>query len=214
MFKAYIFDLDGTILDSMHVWLQIDIDFLNKRGFEVPAAYVENVSAMHFPEAAAYTKEAFNLPDSIESIMQEWNDMAIHEYSNTVHMKPGVKKYLMDLRIRGIKLAVATSSVPELYKPALSNHEVLDWFDVICISEEVGYGKSRPDIFALTAKKLGVLPQECVVFEDIIEAVKSAKSIGMTVCGVYDESSAKDWEEIKKIADFSIENFEELGELQ
>jgi len=147
------------------------------------------------------------LPESAESIMGEWNDMASFAYENTVQMKPYAKEYLSELKKRGAKLAVATSSVPELYESALRSHGIYDWFHVICDSRETGCGKSRPDIFHLTAKKLGVPPRECVVFEDILAAVKSAKSIGMTVYGVYDKSSADDWEQIKQTADSTIFDF-------
>jgi len=210
MKKNYIFDLDGTLLDSMDVWLQIDIDFLKKRGVKVSPDYTAAVSSMNFPEAAVYTKERFKLPDDVSDIMREWNNMAVYAYSNTVKMKSGAKEYLEILKNSGVRLAIATSSIPVLYEPALLNHGILDWFDVICISEEVGCGKSRPDIFILTAQKLGVQPCDCIVFEDIIEAVKSAKSIGMTVCGVYDKASKDDWEEIKRMSDFSTTNFKEI----
>ena len=206
--KAYIFDLDGTLLDSMNVWLDIDIEFLKKRGIAVPPDYQEAVSSMSFPEAAVYTIKRFSLPDTVESLMQEWNNMAAYAYGNTVQMKPFAKEYLLTLRDREVKLAVATSSTPELYEPALRNHGVYELFDVICNSQEAGCGKTQPDIFLLTAKKLGVPPENCIVFEDILAAVKSAKIAGMTVCGVYDESSKNDWEEIKKIADCFIFNFE------
>jgi len=206
--KAFIFDLDGTLLDSMGVWLNIDIDFLQKRGIAVPNDYTDTVLSMSFPEAAAYTIKRYSLPDSVDILTQEWNDMAVYAYGNIVQMKPGAKEYLSELRGRRVKLAIATSSTPELYEPALRNHGICEWFDVICTSEEVGCGKSRPDIFQLTAKKLGVPPCDCVVFEDILAAVKSAKAIGMTVYGVYDKSSAPYWEQIKQVADGVILDFQ------
>ena len=206
--KAYIFDLDGTLLDSMGVWLDIDINFLSKRGISVPIDYADRISAMSFPEAAAYTIKRFGLPDSIEDLIREWNEMAAYAYGHTVQMKPYTKEYLSKLRERGAKIAIATSSVPELYEPALRNHGIYDWFDVICCSDEVGCGKSRPDIFLYTANKLGVKPCDCIVFEDILIAVKSAKSVGMTVYGVFDKSSETDWEQIKKTADGVIYDFQ------
>ncbi|MCL2576671.1 MAG: HAD family phosphatase [Defluviitaleaceae bacterium] len=205
--KAYIFDLDGTLFDSMGVWLDIDVAFLKKRGIVTPEDFADKISAMTFHEAAVYTIKRFGLPDSAESIMQEWNSMAAFAFENTVQMKTYAKEYLTELRKCGVKLAIATSLNPELYKPALRNHGIYDWFDVICDAIEVGCGKSRPDIFILTARKLGVSPCECIVFEDIIAAIKSAKSAGMMVYGVYDKSSADDWEQIKRIADSVITDF-------
>ena len=210
---AYIFDLDGTLLDSMDVWHKIDIDFLHKRGISVPSDYAKTISSMTFDEAATYTIRRFELSDSAESLKQEWNDMAAYAYGHTVQMKPYAKEYLTMLRDRGVKLAVATSLFSGLLDLALKNHGIYDYFDVICTTEETGYGKSRPDVFLLTANKLGVLPCECIVFEDILEAVKSAKSIGMTVCAVYDKSSHANWELIKKSADYSIFDFQNISKI-
>ena len=207
--KAYIFDLDGTLFDSMNIWSQVDVEFLEKRGIAVPADYGNKISAMTFPEAAAYTKKRFNLPDTEESVMLEWNSMAAYSYGHTVRMKPHAKEYLSALRERGAKLAVATSLMPQLCESALRNHGIDFWFHAICRADEVGHGKSRPDVFLLAAQKLGVESRDCIVFEDILFAVKSAKSIGMTVCGVYDKASANDWQEIKKVADYAIRHFQD-----
>jgi HAD superfamily hydrolase (TIGR01509 family) len=206
--KAYIFDLDGTLLDSMGVWKDIDTDFFKKRGIAEPANYIETILSMSLPEAAAYTIKRFALPDSVDSLLREWNDMAVYAYGNTIQMKPHAKDYITALHERGAKLAIATSLPAGLYEPALRNHGIYDLFHVHCSSDEVDFGKSRPDIFLHTAKKLDVPPRDCVVFEDILAAVKSAKSIGMTVYGVYDKSSEADWEQIKKIADGVILDFQ------
>jgi len=206
--KAYIFDLDGTLFDSLDVWHKIDIDFLQKRGISVPPDYYKEITAMTFDESADYTIRRFGLSDSIDGLKQEWIDMAEYAYGHTVQMKPYAKEYIKMLKSRSEKLAIATSLFSNLLELALNNHGIYNYFDVICTTEEAGYGKSHPDVFLLTAKKLGVPPCDCIVFEDILEAVKSAKSIGMTVCGVYDKSSQADWEEIKKIADYTIIDFE------
>jgi len=206
-YKGYIFDLDGTLLDSMGVWDQIDIDFLAKRGIELPPDYMNAISSMTFHEAAAYTIKRFALSDSVDGLKREWNDMAAYAYGHTVRMKPYAKEYLMALRERGAKLAVATSMFVELCAPALRNNGIDNVFHAICYTDEAGYGKSRPDVFLLAAQKLGVLPGDCLVFEDILAAIKSAKSAGMGVCAVYDKSSENDWEEIKKTADYAIVDF-------
>ena len=202
--NAFVFDLDGTLLDSMDVWGKIDVDFLQKRGITVPSDYMDAISSMSFTECAAYTINRFNLPDSIDSLMREWTDMAAYAYGHTVQMKPHAKEYLSTLRERGAKLAIATSLSSELYEPALRGQGIYDWFRVICNSDEAGCGKSRPDVFLLAAKKLNVPACDCIVFEDILTAVKTAKDAGMKVCGVYDKAAANDWEQIKEIADYAI----------
>ena len=205
--KAYIFDLDGTLLDSMGVWANIDIDFLKKRGINAPDDYTGTVLSMSLQEAAAYTIERFELPESVGSLIQEWNEMAAYAYGNTVKMKPHAKDYIVALHENGAKLAIATSLPARLYEPALRNLGIFGLFHVICSTDEVDFGKTRPDIFLHAAKKLGVPPLDCIVFEDILAAIKSAKSIGMTVYGVYDKSSEADWEQIMEIADGIIIDF-------
>ena len=208
--RAYIFDLDGTLLDSMDVWERIDIEFLEKRNIAIPPDYIPTVLSMTFPESAAYTIHRFCLTDSVEELLQEWNRMAIHAYANTVPLKPYAKEYLTSLRERGAKLAIATSLPAQLYEPALHAHGIYGMFDAISSTDEVSRGKTYPDVFLLTAQKLGEEPANCIVFEDILAAIKSAKSIGMTVYGVYDKSSEADWAEIEKTADGVICNFKNL----
>ena len=207
--KGYIFDLDGTLFDSLDVWEQIDREFLEKRNIPVPSDYIDAVSSMTFAESAEYTIKRFGLSDSPQSLMQEWNDMAVHAYQHTVQLKAYVQEYLNILRNRGAKLAVATCLFPALYQALLRKHGIYDLFHVICDSEEAGCGKSQPDMFLLAAKKLNLPPDNCIVFEDILSAVQSAKKAGMTVYGVYDKTSENEWEEIKKIADGIIYDFRE-----
>ncbi len=207
-FKAVIFDLDGTLLDSMNVWEQIDIDFLAKRGFEATPDYINEICSRSFSEAATYTIEHFGLPDDAASLIEEWNAMAVYAYGHTVELKKHAKEYLGKLKERGVKLGIATSLPPVLYSPALRNHQVEHFFDVICSTDEVARGKTYPDVFLYAAEKLDIAPQQCLVFEDIPQAVKSAKSAGMKVVGIYDKSSKKYWEEIKNMADGALYDFQ------
>lgn len=207
--KAYIFDLDGTLLDSMGVWEQIDVDFLTKRGFAVPPDYINAICARSFPEAAAYTIERFGLPDSVEGLLTEWHEMAVHAYGHTVPLKPHAQAYLAALKTKGARLGIATSLPAALYMPALENNGVFGLFDVICSTDEVSHGKTKPDVFLLAARKLGVLPRDCVVFEDILQAIRSAKQAGMTVYGMYDASSHADWPLIQQVADGAFHHFSE-----
>lgn len=207
--KAYIFDLDGTLLDSMGVWEQIDVDFLTKRGLEVPRDYIYAICSRSFPEAAQYTIDRFGLSESVDDLLREWASMAIYAYGHTVPLKPYAKEYLAALKRQGAKLGIATSLPAVLYEPALRNHGIMELFDVICSTDEVSYGKTKPDVFLLAASKLGTDPQQCVVFEDITQAIKSAKLAGMTVYGVYDESSREHWTLIRQIADGVLYDFKD-----
>lgn len=207
-FKAAIFDLDGTLLNSMDVWEEIDIKFLHKRGLAVPDNYVIEICARSFEEAARYTIDLFGLTESVEEIITEWNAMAAYEYAQNVRLAPFAADYLMQLKNMGIRLAVATGLPKELYYPCLENNGIISLFDALCSTEQVARGKEYPDIFQFTAKALGVAPNECIVFEDVLPAVKSAKQSGMIVYGVYDKYSLNNRLEIKTIADGYIMDFQ------
>ncbi|MFP3154106.1 HAD family phosphatase [Lachnospiraceae bacterium ZAX-1] len=199
--KAYIFDLDGTLLNSMGIWEQIDRAFLKKRGLVSTPDYIRQISSMSFPEAAKYTIDLFGLKDSPDDLMNEWNEMTVHAYGNTIPLKPGAREYLLKVKATGAKIALATSATRILCNVALAHHGIAELFDVICFTEEVDFGKSRPDIFLLATEKLNVRCEDCIVFDDVLAAIMSAKSIGMTTCGVYDESSKSDFEQIAQLAD-------------
>lgn len=206
-FEAAIFDLDGTLLNSMEVWEYIDISFLQKRGLPVPPNYVTEICARSFEEAAQYTIDLFDLPESIDDIISEWNGMAAYEYANTVKLNPGAYDYLVQLKSQGIKLAVATGLPERLFIPCLANNEVLELFDALCSTDEVMRGKEYPDVFLLASQRLNTLPSRCAVFDDVLPAIKSAKQAGMLACGVYDKYSAHNRAEIERIADAYIFSF-------
>lgn len=209
--KAHIFDLDGTLINSMGLWEHFQRDFLAKRGIpfskDVCDKFTEVVTPLTPQETAAYAIEFFGLTDTIDEFVQELNDMAVDAYTNTVPLKTGVLEFLKNLRASGVKMAIATSSPAVLCTAALNNHNITHMFDTICLTEEIGYGKSRPDVFLAAAKKLNTQPKDCIVYEDSIIAMKTAKSVGMTVYAVYDKTSEKNWKEIEQIADKIIYDF-------
>lgn len=209
-FKGAIFDLDGTILDSMWVWKQVDINFLGKRGIELPADYVKAISTLNLRTAAEYTIERFGLKDAVEDVMDEWFQMAVQEYAEDVQLKSGVREYLAYLKAKGVKIAIATSSHEGLFLPCLENNEIYEFFDAIVTTMEVERGKEFPDVYEEAAKRLQLKVTECMVFEDIHNAVKAAKEGGFYVVAVEEEHSAGDREEIIKLADKYIKDFEEM----
>ena len=206
-FNAAIFDLDGTILDSMDVWEHIDIQFLKKRNLPVPENYVTEICARSFEEAAQYTIDLLGLQETVEGIIEEWNNMAVEEYSNHVGLLPHALDYLLRLKEHGIKLAVATGLPEKLYIPCLKNNSILELFDALCSTDEVQRGKEYSDVFELAARKLGVAPEHCIVFDDVLPAIKSAKAARMLAGGIYDKYSADQRTEIERIADIYLLDF-------
>lgn len=209
-FKGAIFDLDGTLIDSMGVWETIDIKFLEKRNILLPKDYIEKINSMSFEEVAKYTIKRFNLNESVESLIKEWNDMAVYEYSHNIKLKPKVKEYLIKLKENNIKIGLATSSPKELYEPVLKNNKIYDYFDTFTSVEDVQRDKNHPDIYLYTAKKLSLKPNECIGFEDILIGVNTLKKADFNAVGVYDKYSHKDIDKIKAVCDKFIYSFEEL----
>lgn len=212
-FDAAIFDMDGTIIDSLGIWGKIDYEFLeNRRGIKVPDDYVHSIAAMSFQEIADYTKNRFNLPDTPEELMQEWTDMAKHEYAHNVVLKPYAGEFIEFLKNRGKKIVLCTSSPQYFYEPALKNNGIYHLFDGFTCTCETGVGKSCPDVYLLAAKKAGAQPERCMVFEDVVNGIKTSKKAGMQTCGVYDVRSHDKQEEIKSLCDYYITSFKELLE--
>lgn len=208
--KAAVFDLDGTLLDSMSIWSEIDCAFLTRRGIPVPADYMQEVAHLGFYQTALYTKERFGLPEPPEEIIAEWLEMALCFYSEEVTLKKGALDYLSALRERGVKLAVATANSPDLYLPALRRTKLLSLFDTVVHIGEVERSKGFPDIYLLACRRVGAEPSETVVFEDIYLGVKGAKDGGFYTVGVYDKASAGDETRIRALADRYILDFEEM----
>lgn len=208
--EAAIFDMDGTLIDSMWVWISINKKYLAKRNLAVPDDLKENIEHLTFIESAKYFKDRFNINDSVEEIVNEWNNMASYSYTHNVTLKSGAMEYLTFLKNQEIKIGLATSNFPPLVEIVLKKNNIFHLFDAITTTDEVARDKNFPDIYLLTAEKLQVAPERCIVFEDILPAVKGAKLAGMKVVGVQDEYSLDQKEEIMRISDFYIEKYEEL----
>lgn len=209
-YKGAIFDLDGTLLDSMHIWHDVDEEFFGRRNLKVTKEYVDVIKNMHLPAAAVYTREKYNLKESTEEIVSEWLELCAEAYLHRVDLKRGAYDFLKMLYDNGIKLAFATASESQVCEGTLRNQGVFDLFSASAYVSEINIGKTQPHIYLLAAERLGVDPSQCIVFEDIIEGIRSAKKGGFDTCGVYDKSSQRDEAEIRKIADYYINSFEEL----
>lgn len=213
MFKdidAVIFDLDGTLVDSMWMWKAIDIEYLARFGIEFPPDLQKNIEGMSFSETARYFKDTFKIPDSLEKIKSDWNRMAWDKYENEVPLKEGVSELLAYLRENNIPAGIATSNSRELVDLIIGRHNIGDYFASIRTSCEVEKGKPAPDIYLLVARDLKVEPARCLVFEDIIQGIMAAKNARMKVCAVYDKFSENEEEEKIRLADYYIRSFFEI----
>lgn len=205
--KAVIFDLDGTLVDSMWIWKDIDIEYLARFGIEFEDELQENIEGFSFTETANYFKEKYNLKDSIDRIKSDWNIMAKDKYENEVFLKDGALDFLKYLKENNIKTGIATSNYRGLVDILINKLDIGRYFDSIRTSCEVGKGKPYPDIYELVARDLQMLPEYCLVFEDVIAGINAGKNANMKVCAVYDDFSLEQQEEKIKLADYYIDSF-------
>ncbi len=204
-----IFDLDGTLLDSMGVWAAVDEAFLLRRGIEMPDDYSAMLAPMGFPAAAAYTRARFSLPESEEAIMTEWHEMAVDAYTHHIEAKPFVREYLSMLRQKHISIAAATASQAVFYRPALQRCGLFSYFSSITEISEVSRGKGFPDIYLRAAEKMNRPPEQCAVFEDICAGISGARAGGFFCVGVYDAHTMEQ-DILRRSADRYIYDFSEL----
>lgn len=208
--KAVIFDLDGSLVDSMWIWRDIDIEYLGRFGIELPKELQTEIEGKSFSETAVYFKERFDIPDSLEQMKEDWNRMAWDKYMNEVMLKPGAEVFLHHCLDKGIKLGIATSNSRQLVEAVANARGFGKDFDCIMTACEVEKGKPSPDIYLAVADKLGVEPEECLVFEDITPGIMAGKNAGMRVCAVEDDYSMHQIEEKKALADYYIRDYYEI----
>ena len=208
--KAALFDLDGTLVDSMWMWTEIDIEYLNRFGRQFSPGLQKEIEGMSFTETAVYFKETFSIPDSIEAIKADWTRMSLDKYAHEVPLKPYAEDVLKWLKACGMKIGISTSNYREMVDACLNSLGIAHYFDAVCTACEVKRGKPSPDIYLHTADRLGAEPSGCIVFEDVPAGIRAGKAAGMTVVAVDDAFSAPEEAEKRRLADFFIRDFGEL----
>lgn len=204
-----LFDLDGTLIDSNGVWLEVDRAFLHRRGLPYTQAYRDGVAHSILSNCAVFTKDHFQMEESCEEIIAEWMELAKDAYDH-VPLKPHVREYLDRCREAGHRMAVFTACVPEHCRSAVSRHSLEPYFERIIYAQELGEDKRSPAIFRRVARMLGVKPGECVFFDDSLAACKGAKAAGMTVVGIRDGCFAGTEADMRELCDRYIRDFGEL----
>ncbi len=211
MFKGIdtlIFDMDGTLIDSMWMWKDIDVEYLGRFGYSYQEGLQEAIEGLSFSETAVYMKERFNIPDSIDKMMADWNEMARYRYLNEVTLKPGAMTFLKKAKEAGYRTGIGTSNSRELAIGVCEALGIDSLIDCILTGSDVVHGKPEPDIFLGVAERVGASPENCMVFEDIIPGITAARRAGMKVCAVADIYSEDVADRKRELADYFIDDFE------
>ena len=213
MIKGVIFDIDGTLLDSMPLWNNLGERYLRKLGFseEEIEGLSQRISTMPFAEGIRYIKKAYTLNLAEEKIREQLQEMIAGAYCDEIALKAGVKEYLQFLKERGIPCILATAGDASLATAALKRLKVWEEFQGLLLCEEFNTSKREAKIYFLAMERLSLSrPEEVLVCEDVLHAVKSAKQAGFQVCGILDEANREDWAMIQEVADFTVKDFYEL----
>jgi len=209
--EAIIFDVDGTLIDSMWIWTDIDELFLEKYNLDKPEGFHEGMEGMSYSETAQYFLDLFpSLPHTREELEEEWYDMAYEIYTTQMELKKGAYEFIKTMHEKGVKLGIATSNNRELAEGTLRNNKVFEYMGSIWTSCEAGAGKPNPAVYLNVAKDLGVDPKNCLVFEDVSNGILAGKNAGMKVCAVDDAFSRNQEEKKRQLADYYIQDYDDI----
>ncbi len=208
--QGMIFDLDGTLIDSMSAWQNIGSDFLKKHGINPPDDLNETIKTMSFAESARYFIEFYGMAMTEDQVGDEINGMIRDNYAEHIALKPFVKEILDQYLNQGIKMGVLTATHKTLTELVLRRFGLLDHFEFILTSGMTGLPKSQPEIYHQAVKQLELPEQQIAIFEDALYCIQAARATGCHIVGVFDESSQNDWEAIKNSSDYAIMSFKEL----
>ena len=205
MDKSYaIFDMDGTLTDSMHFWVDLGAEYLRSKGKEPDERMLWMVQTMTMEQTAQHFMDTFGVSGPPERIIGEMEELMAVHYRSDVPLKPGVAAYLDKLGWRGVRMYVATATAVPLATACLERLEVLGRFEGLLSCESLGVSKTRPDIYLEAARRLGAAPGDCAVYEDALYAARTAKAAGFYTVGVYEASLASDWPALSALAHETI----------
>ena len=205
-----IFDFDGTLFDSMHVWKGYKDNFFNYLGIELTEDDKEAFKGLFLRETFLLAIERFNLKQSYEELLSEFFEYIKSRYMVETEPKNDIKEFLEKLKSKGVKMGIATATGEPALEAVMKKYDMLHYFSAIYSTYTVGASKTEPKVYDVVLNELGTDKETTWVFEDALYAAKTAKTNGYNVVGIYDKSESKQ-EELKEIVDIYINNYDELG---
>ena len=213
--QSAIFDMDGTLLDSMPAWEHLCSGLIREMGLEPEPDLDATVSVMTMRQGAEYCRERYGLAQTADEIIDLVNGRMEDFYHNRVRAKAGVQKFLSLLKMEGVWMYVATNTDRSLAEAGLRHTGLDGYFRGLMTCAEVGIGKNdSPEIYDRCMRRLRSTKKDTVVFEDALHAIQTAKEAGFRVCAVYDDSSRDDQAAIQALSDYYIRSFEEMFETE
>lgn len=209
-YKGMIFDLDGTLVDSMGVWGDVDIKILTKYGVKPPENLAELLKPMSFMQSTDYFINVLGVDAEPDELLKEMYDVVIEDYLYHIPAKEDAYEFVKRQHSEGVKLCVATATNIDLAEGCLKRLGMFEFFDFIVTCDQLETGKDRPDIYHYCAKQFGLKPGKIMVFEDAVHSAKTAKEAGYCVVGIYEKLAEDDMPALMKLCDYFIRKYADL----
>lgn len=208
MIKGYIIDMDGTILDSMQIWENAAITLLKNKDIIVDNELKNILAPLSIKEAIDYIKKRYCLSESVTEIQNLMFNLIEYQYLNEANLKSGVKEFIEKCNFLDKKLCLLTANQRDLTIKILTKHKLIGYFNQIITCDDTSLTKQNSEIYKHAAKQLNLKINECIVIEDALHAIRTAKKAGFIVWGVADQSNLKDWKKIRLVSDLTFKDME------
>lgn len=208
--KGILFDMDGTLLDSMPVWKNLAVDFLRSRKVDIPDGFEGKIKTMTLREAITYMQNTFFQDEDPAQLLKEGYELLAYHYTHTIELRPHVRETLEFLKEERVPMAISTATDDHLAELALNHQKIMGYFSFLQTVKNTGHTKNEKEFWLEGARRIGMDPSELVVFEDALYAMVTAKEAGMTVIAIEDQTAYMDRDKIREICDYYLESYQDF----